>query len=112
MCWILLEPWTKPCPVFVGGWKHQKEFVQVTLHVGWSFPTEEVVRAGRQGQLCGPGLANQAAAADRQRQHPRQPKVFKAGVYDVSVLYLNVYTQSCLFDIFALEYLNLRYLFP
>ena len=44
---------------------------------------EEAVRAGRAGQLGGPSLAHQAAAThrQRQRQHSRQPQVFKAGVY-------------------------------
>lgn len=51
--------------------------------MGWSVPSEETVRAGRPGQLRGPGLAHQAAAAHRQRQHSRQPQVFKAGVYEL-----------------------------
>ena len=42
---------------------------------------EETVCAGRPGQLSGPGLAHQAAAAHRQCQHSCQPQVSKAGVY-------------------------------
>lgn len=49
--------------------------------MGRCVPAEETVRSGRPGQLCGPGLAHQAVAAHRQRQHPRQPQVPKTGVY-------------------------------
>lgn len=49
--------------------------------MGRCVSSEEVVCTGRPGQLCGPGMAHQATAAHRQRQHSCQPKVFKTGVY-------------------------------
>lgn len=51
--------------------------------MGRGVPFEETVCAGREGQLTGPGVAHQATAAHCQCQHPRQPQVFKAGVYDL-----------------------------
>lgn len=49
--------------------------------MGRCVSSEETVCAGRPGQLSGPGLAHQAAAAHRQCQHSCQPQVFKTGVY-------------------------------
>lgn len=76
-------PWTKTCPLFVGGWKHQKESLQVTFDMGRGVPPEETVCAGCKGQLIGPGVAHQATAANCQCQHPCQPQVSKAGVYEL-----------------------------
>lgn len=51
--------------------------------MGRGVPPEETVCAGREGQLTGPGMAHQATAAHCQCQHPRQPQVSKAGVYEL-----------------------------
>lgn len=51
--------------------------------MGRGVPPEETVCAGCEGQLTGPGMAHQATAAHCQCQHPRQPQVSKAGVYEL-----------------------------
>lgn len=64
--------------------------------MGRSVPPEETVCAGCEGQLTGPGVAHQATAAHCQCQHPCQPQVSKAGVYELwqkkNVLLLLVFT--------------------
>lgn len=67
--------------------------------MGRGVPPEETVCAGREGQLTGPGMAHQATAAHCQCQHPRQPQVSKAGVYELrrkraaALLVLNLVSQ-------------------
>lgn len=51
--------------------------------MGRGVPFEEIVCAGCEGQLTGPGVAHQTTAAHCQCQHTRQPQVSKAGVYDL-----------------------------
>jgi len=63
-----------------GGREHQEEFVQAALHLGRRVPSQEAVRPGRPRQRGGPGVAHQATAGHRERQHPRQPQVPQAGV--------------------------------
>lgn len=53
--------------------------------MGRCVSSEETVCAGCPGQLRGPGLAHQAAAAHCQCQHSCQPQVFETGVYELQM---------------------------
>lgn len=68
--------------------------------MGRRVPSEETVRAGCPGQLRGPGLAHQAAAAHHQRQHSCQPQVFKAGVYELHQNRTELRSECMFFSLF------------